>query len=259
MNSSSWIKLVAALFVALIGLWLRTGYPNLSWLTESSLPSFPDVDNGDGTTSYALVGRVFDGQRDRKYSVLTLRLSNKYKVTRPGAEGMSGSGGGVSFNVASNPNSSIYFHIKWPSFEDGSVEAEASRTIIPENRSVMLLAINESQDASLRIFTEKRFSDPDCKWKQMATPGFSEVGTGSDKRECPFNVGTILFVEDSKVLAELSCSDKRSNGCDYQSYFGDHRIHGYFAKELLPHFNEIRLRLIAFLQAAKVSNETHKL
>jgi hypothetical protein len=250
--------------ILLFAFVLRSGAYKQFGLGPSSLPYVPDKENADGTIDYALVGRLscVPDCAHESYSTWVLRLPKELKISRPGAGGMSGSGPAVSFTTRPNPNSAIYFDIKWPSFEDGS--SLTTKRDSAEYRKVILIALDEQREKTLRQDFEKTATNPMCSRISTNVANlFKLIDPTKDKKcwqgICPLGAHYTL-VDGIITVAEVDCREaEKYRGCSFLSYFGDHRIHGYFSLELLAEFPAIHGKLVEFLKTATVSDDVQKL
>jgi hypothetical protein len=255
-------RALGILLLVCFALLVRNGYPN--FIMQFSAPDFPifeDVDNGDGTVSYALIDRHRDYATGARvaYTKWVLKLPKKYKVVRPSAKGFSASGGGTNFKQAENPNSGIVFYVRWPSLENGNSEPIQSGSSIPDDRTVIRVSIQENKQGSVVQFINDTAKQMGCGWKSTPFPNvYQSIPAQSNKCSAPFVNGYYRYalIVDDQVEATLSCQNKEQNkGCVYYTYIRERHVTGHIALELLPHAKEIHQRITDFVQAATVSDE----
>jgi hypothetical protein len=250
-------RFVIAAFLAIFVILLRTEYKGqLNWF-DAGPPLIPDVQNADSTVDYAIVGKDLG-----EFRVLVLRLPKSYKVSRPGAEGIGGTGGGTSFEVAPTSNGSIIFRVKWPGLEDGYAPTKTAGSAVLDDRSVISVSINEITSTSSVEYRQSSIGNPKCLWKPSEFSEILEFAGETAKGRCPIssiwlNEHRVFgFVKDKQMVAELRCQNTtRNKACHYEFFISGRKIYGDFALELLPQFGEIHERLTAFLVSATISNE----
>jgi hypothetical protein len=250
-------KILTVLVVVAAAILFRAAYRgDLDFSPTAQIPAIPDVDNGDGTISYTLVDKHLDPRTMKPiaYTSWVLRFPKSLKITRPGAIATSVSGGGVEFSTKGNPNSAIYFFVKWPSWEDANpVKYVSGSGGVPVDRSVINFAIEEAQRPGTRENYDALAMKVDCKWTATEVPNIYKPGVSPDSEVC-FVVGNNpnLLLDGNTFLAVTDCRDT-AKSCDFRFYYDDRSIHGTIAIELLPQFKDIRLKILGFIKSASVS------
>jgi hypothetical protein len=253
----NWKKLAIVLPLGIAFFVMKSAY-KYHWFS-TSLPKIADVENADGTIDYALVGP----SGEKYYTSWVLRFPKSLHVSRPGAEGMSGTGSGVSFTTRPNSNGTIAFGFKWPSFEDGFYKTKPSGTMLPADRSIITMLVDNYQAEGLRLYQEAIAVDQSCKWQPTEFPKLFKMSAGDAIKACLTNghrlkeFELLALIEDRKLLSKIQCKiASEIKDCHFQTYVRNRSVSGDFAMELLPQFAEIHKQLAAFLERATVEDKT---
>ena len=253
----SWKKLAIVLPLGILVATIKIAYRD-HWFS-AELPKIADVENADGSIDYALVGPA----EEKYYTSWVLRFPKSFHVSRPGAEGISGTGGGVSFSTRPNSNGTIAFGFKWPSFEDGYYKTKPSGTMLPADRSIIRILVDNYQAEGLRVYQEAIALDKSCRWQPTEFPKLFKMSAGDEINACLTNghrlkeYELLALIEDRKLRSKIQCkiaSDVKD--CHFQTYARNRSVSGDFAMELLPQFAEIHKQLAAFLERATVEDKT---